>query len=139
MGLLGWITGAVGRDLDRQVSGAEGEATARFDRLIDDAPLVVQARLRDGQRGTLLLRAQGDGSPHEERAENRLSCTLGPGRTLRAGTLTVEGTVSSAPARELAALTVEVSQPGGESSTYSVEGRPDQTGGARLRLSVSLG
>jgi hypothetical protein len=133
MGLLAWISRAVGRDLDRRVSGAEGSARGHYHSLADEEPILVRAHLGDGQRGPLLLRAPG----REEHGEGTLSVELGPGRELRGGTLTVEAEVSS-PSQALAALTVELSQSGG-GDTYSVEGRPDQSGQARLRLSIELG
>jgi hypothetical protein len=151
---MGWfarLTGAVGRDLDRRVSGAEATAEGRFD-LIDEAPLLVRAQLAEGQRGTLLLRAPAGDPGHpagrQERGEGRLACELGAGRALRGGTLTVEAdVVGSARPAELATLTVELSQPrSGDAAaaphafeTYSVQGRADEAGRAHLRLSVTLG
>jgi hypothetical protein len=133
MGLLSWISNAVGRDLDRHVSGAEGTAQGRHDSLADDEPLTVRARLGEGQRGTLVLRAP----PREERGEGTLSVDLGPGRDLRGGAVAIEAHVTGG-AQGLAALVVELSQPRG-GDTYSVEARPDQNGRAHLRLSVQLG
>jgi hypothetical protein len=131
MGVLEWITGRVGRDLDRRVSGAEGTAQGHFQRLVDDEALTLHARLGDGQRGTLVVRAPG----REERGEGSLSIDLGEGRPLRGKTLVIEADVA---APGLAALIVALSQPHG-SDTFSVEGRPDQSGHARLHLSVLLG
>jgi hypothetical protein len=137
MGLLGWLDRKVGKDLDRRVSGAQGTAQARFDGLDDQAALQVQARLGDGQRGTLLLRARGEGPAQEARGAGAVTLDLGPGKPWRGGTVTAEAEVSGAPAGALVTLMVEIA--GAERQTYSVEARPDPQGAARLTLTVDLG
>ncbi len=134
MGLLDWITRTVGRDLDRRVSGAQGEASGRYEPLADDPPLVVRARLGQGQQGT--VRMQAGGAVHTGQAS--LTAEVGTGAQLRGSTLAVEAEVSAVPAGGLATLTAELSQ-GHGLQTYSVEGRPDSAGRARLRLVVDLG
>ena len=86
MGLLEWISGVVGRDLDRRVAGRDASAQGRYAGLVDDEPLLVRARLGDGLHGTLVLRAPG----REERGEGTLSADLGPGRALRGSTLSID-------------------------------------------------
>jgi len=133
MGLLDWLGSAVGRDLDRRVSGAAGTAQGRYDSLSDDEPVLVRARLGDGQRGTLMAQA-GERRAH---GNDTLTVELGPGRDLRGETLAVEAVVTGG-AHGLAALIVELSQPGG-GNTYPVEADPDERGRAHLRLSIHLG
>jgi hypothetical protein len=133
VGILGWLSRLVGRDLDRRVSGASGTAHGRYDSLSDDEPLVVHARLGDHQHGTLIFHA----SPRQEQGEGKLTVELGPGRDLRGGTIAVEAEVVGG-ARGLATLIVELTQPRG-SDTYSVEAVPDEHGRAHLRLSIQLG
>jgi hypothetical protein len=137
MGLLDWLDRTVGKDLDRRVSGAEGTAQGRFDRLDDEAALQVQARLGEGQHGTLVLRARGEGAPQEARGSGSARLDLGPGKPWRGGTVIAEADVTGATAATLAIVTMEIS--GGERQTYSVEARPDQQGAARLTLTVELG
>jgi hypothetical protein len=133
MGILDWLSRVVGRDLDRRVSGTAGTAQGRYESLSDDEPLVLRARLGDGQRGTLTLHSP----PREEHGEGTLSVELGPGRALRGGALSVEAEVTGG-SHGLAALIVELSQPRG-GDTYSVEAKPDEHGRAHLRLSIQLG
>jgi hypothetical protein len=133
MGILDWLSRVVGRDLDRRVSGATGTAQGRYESLSDDEPLVVRARLGDGQRGTVVVRLP----PRQEHGEGTLAVDLGPGRDLRGGTLAVEADVAGG-VHGPAALIVELSQPRG-SDTYSVEAKPDGQGRAHLRLSIQLG
>jgi hypothetical protein len=137
MAILDWLGRVVGRDLDRRVSGAAGTAQGRYDSLSDDEPLLVNARLGDGQRGTLTVHAPSRQEHGGGGGDGRLTVDLGPGRDLRGGKLAVEAEVSGG-ARGLAALIVELSQPGG-GDTYSVEAAPDEHGRARLRLSIELG
>jgi hypothetical protein len=137
MGLLSWLDRKVGRDLDRRVSGAQGTAQARFDGLDDEAALQVQARLGDGQRGTLHLRARGEGPAQEARGAGAATLNLGPGKGWRGGTVTAEGEVTGATSSGLVTLTLEIA--GAQQQTYSVEARPDQQGAAHLTLTVELG
>jgi hypothetical protein len=137
MGLLTWITRAVSRDLDRRVSGAEGTAQARFDRLADEAPLRAQARLGGVPRGAVRLRARGDEPEQAATGEREVALDLGPGRPWRGGQVTAEADVAGGTAGALVTLTVEIS--GGDAETYSVEARADQQGRARLSLSIELG
>src|SRR5689334_5818880 len=134
MGLLEWITRTVGRDLDRRVSGADGEASGRYEPLADDLALVVRARLGQGQQGTLRLRGAGA----EHTGEGSLTAEAGTGAQLRGSTMAVEAEVHTAPAGALATLTAELSQ-GDGLATYSVEARPDANGRAHLRLVVDIG
>jgi hypothetical protein len=134
MGLLQWITRTVGRDLDRRVTGAQGEASGRYEPLADDPPLLVRARLGEGQQGTVRLRAAGA----EHTGEGSVTAEVGTGAQLRGSSLSVEAEVRAAPGGALATLGVELSQGHGV-QTYSVEARPDAGGRARLRLVVDLG
>jgi hypothetical protein len=133
MGLLAWITRAVGRDLDRRVSGSQGTAEGRFEPVIDDLPLRARVQLAEAQ-GTVELRAAG----RQERGIGSAAAEVGPGRDLHGQTVSAEAEASGTPGA-LASLTLELSQGTERRETYSVEGRLDAGGRARLRLSVSLG
>jgi hypothetical protein len=137
MGLLSWLDRTVGRDLDRRVSGSEGTAQGRFDRLDDEAPVQAQARLSGGQRGTVVLRARGEGPPQEASGSGAASLELGPGKPWRGGSITAEAEVVAATPGALVTLTLEIASSQRES--YSVEGRPDKSGTARLTFTVDLG
>lgn len=143
MGLLDWMTGSVGRDLDRRVGGTEGTAHAHFSTLVDDADVSVRAVIANGHAGTVELHVG------ERRGEGRgsASANLGPGKELRGRELVAEAAIHRAGPSELAILTVEVLQrdPGGGDraplafETFSVESRFDTTGKARLTLAIKLG
>ena len=138
----------VGSDLDRHVQGASGAAHVRFAHLVDDATLVIEARIA-GARGTLELRvrphAESEAPPLSDRGAGALSSNLGLARPYRGATITVAAEVKSLGS-DLVGLCVELAQPdpaGADRAplsrdTYSVESRVED-GRARLELVIDLG
>lgn len=154
MGLIDWISTRIGHDLDESVHGPAGVAHGRFDGLVDEAELIVRARLAGGHGGSIWLRVHGVApdapSDHVEAADGSVQATLGVAKPWRGGEVTVEAQVSGtagATADPLAVLTVEVAQPDAQHAggaplvfeTYSVEGRLDGQDRAHLQLAVQLG
>jgi hypothetical protein len=141
-GIIDLISRSAARDLDRRVHGAAAEADGQYEELVDDADLLVRARLSaDGPLALEVHNSLG-GRERREEGSRTLEANVGPGKNLRGGVLTVSAeAVHGAGADNLVALTVELSQSGGASGpqTYSVEARLDGAGHARLRISVTLG
>jgi hypothetical protein len=151
MGLLGWLTSRIGRDLDERVHGSSGVARDRFQAADDTAELIVRARLGGDHAGSVTIRAragEADGpAPVEQGGASAVTASLGAAKPWRGGEINVTAHVSGpADAAALAVLTVEVLQPEAgvpaapplAFQTYSVEGRFDASGHARLELGVTI-
>lgn len=151
MGVVTWLNRTLGRDLDRDVHGASGTAQVRYPGPLGDARLVARARLSEGARGPLILRARPadpDEPPQTREGRSSIEVDLGPGRDFAGTELRVEAQVNEALDRKaLVALVVEVLEieagaagaaPSARES-YSVESRLDDGGHARLELRVQLG
>lgn len=154
MSLLGWITSRIGQDLDEQVHGSSGVARDRFEPTLDDAELVVRARLAADPPATITVRAEarpdaGDDAPMpvEQQGASAIELSLGAARPWRGGIVVVRAVANGPGAGELAVLSVELLQPNAEVvdgpplafQTYAVEGRRDDQGRAALELHVQLG
>jgi hypothetical protein len=138
MGLLERISRAVGRDFDQRVTGDEGAAEARHELRRDDSELTVEVVLGGGARGVIDLEVRGgekDPSVRQSQAESELRFVLGPGGSLRGGTLSLSAMVTG-PASTLASLGATIEDSDQNRSTYSVEARCDGQGRANLRLLV---
>jgi hypothetical protein len=138
MGLLERISKAVGRDLDRRVSGHEGSAEAGHQIRRDESELTMEAVLGGGARGVIDLEVQGgekDPSVRQTQGEGRLHLALGPGGSLRGGTLSLGAQVTG-PTGTVATLGATIEDTDQNRATYSVEARCDAQGRAALRLVV---
>lgn len=153
MGLGTWferVARRMGRDLDRQVSGARGEAMGTFEVVDDDTAVRLVA---DGAHARLscVVRSPPDerGVTHERRESGvrRLVCELGRGEDVRRGAVEITADVHAADERDdrVAALVVEVSQPSPDAGAppiaqqvHSVEARYDADGRCRLRLFIEI-
>lgn len=148
MGLIERLIQSARRNLDRRVTGSEGEAVASYPTLADHRDLLVNARIGNQHHGTLALlaRPHGDGAKDREvSAADILECNLGAGAPYHGSELRIEAQVQAevAVASDLAVLAVELRQPDGQAEpgpeSYSVEGRFDATGSAHLILRIQLG
>lgn len=148
MGLIERLVQSVRRSLDQRVTGSEGVAVASYPTLADRRDLLVNARIGNQHHGTLALHARPHGDGAKERdvsAADALECNLGAGAPFHGTELRIEAQVQAdvAVASDLAVLAVELRQPDGQAEpgpeSYSVEGRFDATGCARLTLRIQLG
>lgn len=150
MGIIGWLSRRVGQDLDEEVRGSHGAAQGEFPNLVEGVPLHIQTRLSGGSgMVTVDARSEKAGTRRAE-GSDAAALILEGADNWGGGTVETAAQVSRSPgqnAEALAVLSLELRQDDPQLShgaplslqTYSVESRFDETGAARLQLSIRLG